>query len=159
MKVFVLAFFFPVLAFAQMPFIDTPIKNIRTLEAVSLDEIGKILASARLARHLQCKIETRMIKEERTFTTGKRLVESLEVTYYPGGFFSSTKFSFTLPAGFTTFGKRLVASQYHSVGEEFRIEVKDRLGHRLTFIHDGKGQIVFLGAGNDLADYPCYARD
>lgn len=161
MKAFLSVLFclIPAFALAQMPFIENSLEHTKTLDAVALEEIGKILASSRLANHLKCKIETRMIKEERKFSAGKRIVESLEVTYYPRGIFSTTKVSFALPAGFTTFGTRVVASQYHSVGEDFQLEVKDRLGHRLRFIHDGKGEIVFLGAGNDLADYPCYARD
>jgi hypothetical protein len=66
----------------------------RTLTMDEFDNIAKLLYAGKLAPHMKCDLKVRTIKEERTFSTGKKLVEIIEVVYYPRGIYADTKSKF-----------------------------------------------------------------
>jgi hypothetical protein len=122
------------------------------------DDITKLLYAGKLAPHMKCDLKVRTIKEERSFTTGKKLVELIEIVYYPRGIYADTKVKVLIPAEVATYGTRYGANHWSGSGEEVKIEAHDGYDHWLRFVHDGKGGIVFFSLGNRLATYPCMVK-
>ncbi|MGZ3745175.1 MAG: hypothetical protein ACXVB1_07745 [Pseudobdellovibrionaceae bacterium] len=127
----------------------------KVLDFDEFENITKLLYAGKLAPHLKCGLKVRTIKEERKFSEGKKLVEVLEILYYPRGLFSDLKVKVLIPAQLATFGVKYTSNQWSGAGEDIKIEAHDGYDHWLRFIHDGKGNIVFFSLGNRLATYPC----
>ncbi|WP_413288281.1 hypothetical protein [Bdellovibrio sp. HCB337] len=130
----------------------------RPLRIDEFDNIAKLLHAGKLAPHMKCDLKVRSIKEERRFSTGKKLVEILEITYYPRGLFADTKIKVLIPAEIAKYGTKYVSNHWSGAGEEIKIEAHDGYDHWLRVIHDGKGGIVFFSLGNRLATYPCMVK-
>ncbi len=144
-------------AFSQ-EFASEEAQATKRLTMDEFDGITKMLYAGKLAPHLKCDLKVRTIKEERTFTTGKKLVELIEVVYYPRGIYSDTKVKVLIPAEIATYGTRYGSNHWSGTGEEVKIEAHDGYDHWLRFIHDGKGNIVFFSLGNRLATFPCMTK-
>lgn len=138
--------------------VDDPVAN-KKMNFETFDSITKLLYAGHLAPHMKCDIKVRTVREERTFTDGKRIVELLDVEYYPRGIFVDLKIHFQIPAEFSTYGVKYVSTEWSGTGEDIKIEAHDRRLHWIQFMHDGKGNIVQLSLGNDLATYPCRITD
>ena len=122
------------------------------------ESITKLLYAGKLAPHMKCDLKVRTIKEERTFSTGKKIVDLLEVVYYPRGIYSDTKVKVLIPSDSATYGTKYAANHWSGAGEEVKIEAHDGYDHWLRFVHDGKGGLVFFSLGNRLATYPCMVK-
>lgn len=145
------------LAYAQEFVSEEAVAN-RPLSSDEFDNITKLLHAGKLASHMKCDLKIRTIKEERTFSTGKKLVEIIEVTYYPRGIYADTKKKVLIPSEVATYGAKYVSNHWSGAGEEIKIEAHDSYDHWLRVIHDGKGNIVFFSLGNRLATYPCMVK-
>lgn len=130
----------------------------RPLTTNSFDSITKLLYAGKMSPHMKCDLKVRTLKEERTFSDGKKLVEIIEVVYYPRGIYADTQVKVVIPAGIATYGTKYVSNQWSGVGEEVKIEAHDSYDHWLRFMHDGKGHLVFFSLGNRLATYPCLVK-
>lgn len=122
------------------------------------ENITKLLHAGKLASHMKCDLKVRTIKEERTFSTGKKIVDILELTYYPRGIYADTKVKVLISAEGAMYGTKYAANHWSGAGEEVKIEAHDGYDHWLRFIHDGKGGLVFFSLGNRLATYPCMVK-
>lgn len=130
----------------------------KPLRMDEFESITKLLYAGKLAPHMKCDLKVRTYREERKFTTGKKLVELIEIVYYPGGIYADTQVKVLIPAEFATYGTRYYANRWSGTGEEVKIEAHDRDEHWLRFIHDGKGGLVFFSLGNRLATFPCMVK-
>ena len=143
----------------EVPFIDNPPKATKRLRQAAFDEISKLLYAGKLTPHMKCDIKARTFREERRFSDGKRIVEVLQIEYYPKGIYSDTKVSLQIPEHISTYGTKQISNQWSGVGEDILIQAHDYYDHWVRFTHDGKGGIVRLELGNNLATYPCYVRE
>jgi len=157
LMVTILASLLSLSATAQM-YVSEEATASKPLTMDEFDNITKLLYAGKLAPHMKCDLKVRTIKEERTFTTGKKMVEIIEVVYYPRGIFSDMKVKVAIPAEVATYGTRYGANQWSGAGEEVKIELHDSYDHWLRFVHDGKGGIIFFSLGNNLATYPCMIK-
>lgn len=130
----------------------------RPLSMTEFDNITKLLYAGKLSPHMKCDLKVRTIKEERMFSSGKKLVEVIEVVYYPRGIYADTKVKVLIPAEIATYGTKYISNQWSGAGEEIKIEAHDSYDHWLRFMHDGKGGLVFFSLGNRLATYPCMVK-
>ncbi|MBC7371814.1 MAG: hypothetical protein H7326_09620 [Bdellovibrionaceae bacterium] len=137
---------------------DEPAANA-PLGAVDFENITKLLHAGKLGPHMKCELKVRTSKEDRRFSTGPRIVEVLEVVFYPRGFYADTKVKVRFPAELSTFGSKIVSTHWSGAGEDIKIEAHDTLDHWLRFIHDGKGNIVQFTMGNSLSTYPCMKKN
>ncbi|HEY8271056.1 MAG TPA: hypothetical protein VIG33_09215 [Pseudobdellovibrionaceae bacterium] len=128
------------------------------LDFDEFENVTKLLYAGKLAPHMKCDLKVRTIKEERKFSDGKKLVEVMEVIYYPRGLFADLKVKVLIPAQLATFGLKYVSNQWSGAGEDIKIEAHDSYDHWLRFMHDGKGNIVQFSLGNSLATYPCLIK-
>ena len=136
------------------PFADEPPAK-QPLDFENFENITKLLAAGKLSPHMKCELKVRTVKEERKFSDGKKLVEILEVTYYPKGLFADMKLKILIPAEIATFGTKHASNKWSGIGEDIKIEAQDYYEHWLRFTHDGKGNLVQFMMGNHLATYPC----
>lgn len=130
----------------------------RSLDFDRFENVTKLLYAGKLAPHMKCELKVRTIKEERKFSDGKKLVEVLEVIYYPRGLFADLKVKVLIPAQLATYGTKYVSNQWSGSGEDIKIEAHDGYDHWLRFMHDGKGNLVQFSLGNRLATYPCLMK-
>jgi|GEM_PF-5141590 hypothetical protein len=142
----------------EVPFIDSPPKATKRLGQEMFDNISKLLYAGKLAPHMKCEIKARAVREERKFTDGKRIVEVLQIEYYPKGIYSDTKVSLQLPEYISTYGTKQISNQWSGVGEDILIQAHDYYEHWVRFTHDGKGNLVDLQLGNYLTTYPCFSK-
>lgn len=137
---------------------DEPIATKRLIDP-AFDTITGLLHAGRLAPHMKCDIKVRTRKEDRKFSSGIKLVETLEVEYYPRGIYADTKVKVVFAMGLSTYGSKVTSNQWSGAGEDILIKANDSQQHWLRFTHDGKGNLVSLKLGNQLADYPCLIKD
>lgn len=128
------------------------------LDFEEFENITKLLYAGKLAPHMKCELKVRTFKEERRFSDGKKLIEVLEVVYYPRGLFADLKVKVLIPAQLASFGTKYVSNQWSGAGEDIKIEAHDSYDHWLRFMHDGKGHLVQFSLGNRLATYPCLMK-
>lgn len=128
------------------------------LDFDEFENVTKLLYAGKLAPHMKCELKVRTLKEERVFSDGKKLVEIIEVVYYPRGLFADLKIKVLIPAQLATFGTKYVSNQWSGAGEDIKIEAHDGYDHWLRFMHDGKGHLVQFSLGNRLATYPCLTK-
>jgi len=137
---------------------DEPVAR-QELNFDEFENITKLLYAGKPAPHMQCELKVRTFKEERTFSDGKKVVEILQVEYYPRGLFADMKIKILIPAEVATFGTKYVSNQWSGAGEDIKIEAHDGYDHWLRFMHDGKGHLVQFQLGNRLATYPCMVKN
>lgn len=115
-----------------------------------------VLEKARLAKHLECELQVKVGREARRYSQGSEWVEYLDVTY-SSPIRGDLRVKF--PLKYSKFGRKRSANKWSAVGEDVRIEAGDEYDHYIRFIHDGRGEIVFLHMGNHFALNPCMVRD
>lgn len=150
---------FSTVIFAQ----EIPLSNdepaaTKKLDFAAFENITQLLHAGHLAPHMKCDLKVHTRKEDRKFSSGTRLVEILEVEYFPRGFFVEKKLKVVFAAELATYGTKVASNHWSGAGEDIKIEAHDPMDHWLRFVHDGKGNIVYLGLGNNLATYPCMVK-
>jgi hypothetical protein len=155
----VTAFLFSSFIYAQeVPvFDDEPTVN-KKLDFEAFENITKLLHAGRLAPHMKCDIKVNTRKEDRKFSTGTKMIEILEVDFYPRGLFAEKKVRVLFAAQLAKYGSKMASNHWSGAGEDIKIEAQDPMQHWLRFVHDGKGNLVYLVLGNRLATYPCFVR-
>ncbi len=143
----------------DIPLIDDSPATESKLDFDHFEKISQILYSSRMAPHLNCRIAARTTKSERKFLSGKREIVVLEIDYSPRSQYSPRSVKFKIPMDLATFGSKVVANQWSGSGEDIKIEMNDTYGHWIRFTHDGRGQIVQINVGNNMANYPCTLKD
>ncbi|PWU19750.1 MAG: hypothetical protein C5B49_05265 [Bdellovibrio sp.] len=141
---------------AQADFIplvnDEPEVNLR-LDPNTLEYFGKILASSRMAPHMDCSLKAETRTELRKFTTGEQYVQVIEIHFRSrAGFNSDMNFKIPVTA---KFGKKISTNPWSGLGEYVKIQLDDYYGHYISFIHDGSGHLVYLMLGNNVRTAPC----
>lgn len=165
MRPFVFLFLIPILLAAMMTEAqEIPVLNDEPIAKTPLsfdqfEKITQVLHAGKMAPHMKCDLKVRTIREERKFTEGPKLVEVLEIIYYPRGLFADLKVKVLIPAELSTFGVKFVSNQWSGAGEDIKIEAQDSYDHWLRFVHDGKGRLVHFSLGNRLATYPCLIKE
>lgn len=153
------AFLFSTVIFAQeVPVFDDEPTAAKKLDLDAFDNITKLLHAGRLSPHMKCEVKVRTRKEDRKFSTGTKLIEILEVEYYPRGLFADKKVRVLFAADLAKYGSKMASNHWSGAGEDIKIEAQDPMQHWLRFIHDGKNNLVFLSLGNRLATYPCLVK-
>ncbi|WP_413560301.1 hypothetical protein [Bdellovibrio sp. HCB209] len=145
---------FPLSAYSNqiIPVIaDDPETNL-TLKGDMFDFVAKNLGN-QLASHMNCTLSTRKGREIRKFSNGSEWVEYIEVDYESPKY-GGRKSKFKIPLG-AKYGLKRAENEWSGIGEDIKIQLSDRLNHWIRFTHDGRGQIVMLQLGNDLATNPC----
>jgi len=149
---------------SESPAFDIPFPNDepparKRLGLTEFDSITKLLHAGKLSPHMKCDLKVRTYKEERRFSNGKKLLELLEIDYYPRGFFWEKHFKILIPAEVATYGTKQVSNQWSGVGEDIKIEAHDRYDHWIRFMHDGKGHLVQFELGNVMGNFPCLVKN
>lgn len=116
--------------------------------------VDKLLHTSKTAPHLRCRVSVRTRQEQRTFSTGTRWVELLEIEYINNRDYDGVPMRAFFPLG-TKVIRRQVESEFAGTVEEIKLMVEDRLDHYFIFQHDGRGQIVWMMMGNSLRLNPC----
>lgn len=137
-----------------VPLVNDDPRTDQVLDRDMFDFVAKTLGSGKMASHMACTLKTRTGRELRKFSTGSEWVEYLEVDYNSSGFASGQKVSFKIPMG-AKYGINKTSNQWSAIGEDIKIELGDRYGYWIRFVHDGQGQIVMLQLGSDLRLAPC----
>mgnify|MGYP006257023247 CR=1 FL=1 len=147
--------FFSMSAVAQIvPLVNDDPRTDQVLDRDMFDFVAKTLGSGKMASHMACTLKTRIGRDLRTFSTGSEWVEYLEVDYNSSGFASGQKVAFKIPMG-AKYGISKTTNQWSAIGEDIKIELGDRDGYWIRFVHDGQGRIVMLQLGSDLRLAPC----
>ena len=139
----------------NFPAFQTSVKANEKLDVGTYEFIHGILASGRRHENLDCRIEVRAIKEERKFSTGTKLIETLEIelfTDHQGP--RSLKFNFPLGS---RLGRRIVNNQDAGPVEEIRLETPEPYENWFQFQHDGK-RLVWAEIGNMYQFAPCLLK-
>lgn len=128
-----------------------------TLQARDIEDLARIFHGSKPAPNLLCTLKIREVREERRFSTGTKWVEMIEVTYLNNRDYARRETKAYFPVG-SKLVRREVVSEFSGLVEEIVLEAGDRLGHTLTFQHDGRGQIVWMMMHNELMVNPCQLR-
>ncbi len=138
----------------EIPFIvNEPTFNKLNLDLFKFIEIT--LHQNKPASNLRCQVKVRAIQEVRTFSTGKKWVDLLEIEYLNDRDYDGISMKAYFPLGVAEVYRQNVTSQFSGTVEEIKIKVNDRLDHFFIFQHDGKGKIVWMMMGNSLMSNPC----
>lgn len=150
----VLFLLFPLSAYSDqiIPVIaDDPETNL-TLKGEMFDFVAQALGNP-LAPHMNCTLSTRKGREIRKFSSGSEWVEFIEIDFESSKY-GGRKTRFKIPLG-AKYGLKKSQNEWSGIGEDIKIQLSDRLSHWIRFVHDGRGHIVMLQTGNDLANNPC----
>lgn len=119
-----------------------------------MEFIDKTLHNSNPAGHLACEVKARIITEDKTFSTGTKRIEMLEVIFI-SRFRDIKEEKMFFPVGSTTLTRRQPNSKFAGVVEEIMLETNDLPNSRFIFQHDGNGQLVWMTYEDDLKTTPC----
>lgn len=140
----------------NVPAVQSSVRATEKLTTDKLDFIHGILASGRVGHTLKCRVEVKLIKEERKFSTGSQLVESLDIRLFTDHF-GPRSLSFSFPVG-SRLGRRVVNNQDYGPVEEIKIETPEPYENWFQFQHDGT-RVVWAEIGSMYNFAPCLLRN
>ncbi len=142
----------------DIPLISNGFEPDQKFTVEDFQKMGRVLESSRLATHLDCEFQARLIHEIHNYQDRSEPVDLLEINFRTEpGIGGGDRFQAKFPRS-SIYARLIIANHWSGEGEEYKIYAGDHFGHWLRFIHDGKGEIVSLIMGNSIVDYRCLVK-
>lgn len=121
----------------------------------TLDFIHGVLANGRRADKLECRVEVRLVRGTRTFSTSTQWVELLEIELFTDHM-GPRSIRFSFPLG-SEMGRRIVNNQDYGTVEEIKLVTPEPYQNWFQFQHDGK-RLVWADIGSMYQYAPCQLK-
>lgn len=123
--------------------------------AMTVDEfefISGLLHSGKMDRKMDCSMKVRQIKEERSFSSGKKLVEYLQIHFTTGQLGPRSRDA-SIPIG-AIMKKSIQTNKEWGTVEQIKIEIGDARSTWVEFQHTGD-RLVQFEIGDEWGHAPC----
>ena len=120
-----------------------------------MEGIAKILHSSKPAPDLRCSVKVSERREQRTYLSGTKWIEYLEVEFTNSSAMAARTTKAVFPVGSLLRRKEVLSPVSRRPAEELVLEADDQLNHVLTVQHDGQGQLLWIEIHNSLMINPC----
>lgn len=140
------------------PMVSDKPKAKHKMDKESFLYFEKVLRSSKMASHMYCEMKVDLKKELRTYKSGTKWIEYLEIDYLNDNRYAGISMNLKIPES-SMYGLKVSNNKWSAEGEDVVIEVGDYYDHWIRFTHDGKGRIVQLTVGNSLSFLPCMVKN